>query len=208
MHRLLQARPGVSNPAPGELLSYRFQLQPQSNTPEPANQGLQGYLLISDRCIWSGLLEDGSYPGAGLEIPGLDNGTLTLHLWTHCQTLRWCGGSWVPPGPHVVRVCRQFLEDEGIDTIEWPARSPELSLIEHLWDIMFWSSLQLRLSRSSVMPRSRYSRTPSFVSLRACPDVIRQHTNTWEPHKLLCTILRGFNDISAKWTSLLHHFFT
>ncbi len=47
--------PGVSNPAPGELLSYRFQLQPQSNTPEPANQGLQGYLLISDRCVGAGL---------------------------------------------------------------------------------------------------------------------------------------------------------
>ncbi len=50
-------KPGVSNPAPGELPSYRFQLQPQSNTPEPANQGLQGYLLISDR-----------YVGAGLEL--------------------------------------------------------------------------------------------------------------------------------------------
>ncbi len=30
----------VSNPAPEELLSYRFQLQTQSSTPEPANQGL------------------------------------------------------------------------------------------------------------------------------------------------------------------------
>ncbi len=48
-------RAGVSNPAPGELPSYRFQLQPQSNTPEPANQGLQGYLLISDRCVGAGL---------------------------------------------------------------------------------------------------------------------------------------------------------
>ncbi len=46
---------GVSNPATGELLSYRFQLQTQSNTPEPANQGLQGYLLISDRCVGAGL---------------------------------------------------------------------------------------------------------------------------------------------------------
>ncbi len=44
--------PGVFNPAPGGLPSYRFQLQPQSNTPEPANHSLQGYLLISDRC-WS-----------------------------------------------------------------------------------------------------------------------------------------------------------
>ena len=23
--------------------------------------------------------------------------------------------------PHVARVCRQYLEDEGIDTIEWPS---------------------------------------------------------------------------------------
>ncbi len=48
-------RPGVSNPAPGELPSYRFQLQPQSNTPEPANQGVQGYLIITDRCVGAGL---------------------------------------------------------------------------------------------------------------------------------------------------------
>ncbi len=47
--------PGVSNPAPGELLSNKFQLQPQSNTPEPANQGFKGYLLISDRSVGAGL---------------------------------------------------------------------------------------------------------------------------------------------------------
>ncbi len=47
--------PGVSNPAPGELPAYRFQLQPQSNTPEPANHSLQGYLFISDRCVGAGL---------------------------------------------------------------------------------------------------------------------------------------------------------
>ncbi len=47
--------PGVFNPAPGELPSYRFQLQPQSNTPEPANHSLQGYWLISDRCVGAGL---------------------------------------------------------------------------------------------------------------------------------------------------------
>ncbi len=52
-HRFSMA--GVSNPAPGELPSFRFQLQPQSNTPEPANHGLQGYLFISDRCVGAGL---------------------------------------------------------------------------------------------------------------------------------------------------------
>ncbi len=39
----------VKFPAPEELPSWRFQLQPQSNTPEPAKQGVQGYLIITDR---------------------------------------------------------------------------------------------------------------------------------------------------------------
>ncbi len=42
---------GVSNPAPGELKSCRF----QHNTPEPANQGVQGFLIITDRCDGAGL---------------------------------------------------------------------------------------------------------------------------------------------------------
>ena len=29
--------------------------------------------------------------------------------------------------PHVARVCRQFLDDGGIDTIDWPSRSLELN---------------------------------------------------------------------------------
>ncbi len=36
-------RPGVGNAVPGVLLSWRVSLQPKSNTPEQANQGLQGW---------------------------------------------------------------------------------------------------------------------------------------------------------------------
>ncbi len=52
----------------------------------------------------------------------------------------------------------------------------------------------------------RYPRTPSVISLRACPTLSGMHTSTWGPYKLLSTILSCCNDISA--TSLPHHFFT
>ena len=100
--------------------------------------------------------------------------------------------------PHVARVCRQYLEDEGIDTIEWPSRSPDLNPIEHLWDIMFRS-----IRRRQVAPQT----------LQELTDALRQiwedmHTSTWGPHKILRSILSCRNLILAKWTSLPHNFFT
>ncbi len=36
--------------------------------------------------------------------------------------------------PHVARICTQFLEAENIPVLEWPAFSPDMSLIEYVWD--------------------------------------------------------------------------
>ena len=34
--------------------------------------------------------------------------------------------------PHVAGVCQQFLQEEGIDAMDWSVRSPDLNPIEHI----------------------------------------------------------------------------
>ncbi len=38
--------------------------------------------------------------------------------------------------PHDARICTQFLEAENISVLAWPAYSPDMSPIEHVWDAL------------------------------------------------------------------------
>ncbi len=38
--------------------------------------------------------------------------------------------------PHVARICSHFLEAENIPVLLWPAYSPNISPIEHVWDAL------------------------------------------------------------------------
>jgi hypothetical protein len=38
--------------------------------------------------------------------------------------------------PHVARVVRAYLTQQNVDLLPWPAVSPDLSPIEHVWDEM------------------------------------------------------------------------
>ena len=36
--------------------------------------------------------------------------------------------------PHRARIKTDYLRDESITTLTWPARSRDLNLVEHIWD--------------------------------------------------------------------------
>ena len=38
--------------------------------------------------------------------------------------------------PHVARICRQFLNRNNVNVLSWPALSPDMNPIEHIWDYL------------------------------------------------------------------------
>ena len=36
--------------------------------------------------------------------------------------------------PHVARICRQFLNRNNVNVLPWPAVSPDMNAVEHIWD--------------------------------------------------------------------------
>ena len=38
--------------------------------------------------------------------------------------------------PYVARICRQFLNRYNVNELPWPAVSPDMNPIEHIWDYL------------------------------------------------------------------------
>ena len=56
------------------------------------------------------------------------------------------------PGPHIARLVQDSLQQNNVNVIPWPARSPDLSPIEHMWDEM-----DRRLRRQPRVPQTLHA---------------------------------------------------
>ena len=54
---------------------------------------------------------------------------------------------------HTVYGVQDYLEHESIEIIDWPARSPDLNCIEHMWDIIYQQVLGSANPPQSVQER-------------------------------------------------------
>ena len=51
---------------------------------------------------------------------------------------------------HTARVCQTYLQQQNVNVLPWPAFSPDLSPIEHLWDV-----LDRRIRLRNPLPQNR-----------------------------------------------------
>ena len=51
--------------------------------------------------------------------------------------------------PHTARFIQDFLRQQGINVLPWPSKSPDLNVIEHLWD-----ELGRRVRRRQNVPQN------------------------------------------------------
>lgn len=59
---------------------------------------------------------------------------------------------------HRARVVNQYLDDQGVERMDWPARSPDINPIEHAWDM-----LQRRISARQRKPSTRAELAAALV---------------------------------------------
>lgn len=90
--------------------------------------------------------------------------------------------------PHVARIVHNFFNVNNVNVMPWPARSPDLSPIEHLWD-----HLDRRIRSRQNPPINRQQMAQALIDeWRLIPaDVIRRLTTSARRRVFACINARG-----------------
>ena len=121
--------------------------------------------------------------------------------------------------PHTVRITMAFLGEHGVNVLPWPAYSPDMSPIEHLWD-----QLGRRIRNLNPRPLTR----PQLIAAlhaewanipqdsirrlirsmrRRCRIFVAQHCgHTPSGHFVLSCVLRNLSKINVIKYSWCHNF--
>ena len=88
---------------------------------------------------------------------------------------------------HRARIVNAFLDEQGIQRMYWPAQSPDLNPLEHVWDM-----LQRRIQARNPQPTTRIELANALVAewgitplahiqtlIRSLPNRIREVIRTW-----------------------------
>ena len=75
--------------------------------------------------------------------------------------------------PHAALCVREYLQDTGIPTLQWPARSPDLNPIEHLWDQMARNIQWGNIPRTLPLLRNALHDEWERIQQPAVEDLIR-----------------------------------
>jgi hypothetical protein len=69
--------------------------------------------------------------------------------------------------PHRARIVQHFLQQEAVQTIPWPAMSPDMNPIEHVWDFDITIFLTL-------LKRKDYTKCSKITNLQSVYHPERQ----------------------------------
>ncbi|GFX70700.1 DDE_3 domain-containing protein, partial [Trichonephila clavipes] len=82
--------------------------------------------------------------------------------------------------PHRAQIVEEYLEDHGLERMEWPARSPDLNPIEHLLDYLGREVAALKSSSRSLRAENKAYSVPGLRPIR-CPTAINTAWKSMPP---------------------------
>ena len=133
--------------------------------------------------VWAGI----SFH-ARTELVFIDGGSMTAHRYV-AEVLEehvvpyapFVGNNFVlmhdNARPHTARIVTDYLLAVGITCMDWPALSPDLNVIEHIWD---------------ELPRRVKNRSPSPNTLGELQSALREEWGTI-PQEFIQNLIMGMN---------------